>query len=186
MTETPLFVADDYLDQPRIRLFSFMGVPFTMTRNAWTALITYYVFGLLTTFVTIRGMGFGERLLWAFVYALLFLLTYIIHDVGHIIGGKMPGHPMTELLITNTRHVNIYENDPPDLDLEVHLSRATGGPLANLGASTIIFIVWAVFGGHVLATLGLLNLLFGVGSFAPVRSVDGAVIWAALGARTHE
>jgi len=88
---------------------------------------------------------------------------------------------MDELLITTTRDVNLYQGDQSVVPGYVHLARSLGGPLFNLlVAGVCIFLSTKFsqgFASDLLASLIGTNLFFGIGSFVPIPSVDGEVIW---------
>jgi Zn-dependent protease len=104
-----------------------------------------------------------------------------VHALGHIVGGKLVSSPMDELLLTATRGVNIYHGDQNALPGRVHLGRSLGGPamnlLAGLGLLALTPGAGAGPGEALLARVMAVNLFMGVGSFLPIPSVDGAVIW---------
>ncbi len=175
----PIFVFEDIETAPRRRLFTLFGVPWTATPSAWQSLVFLTVVGLIIALIFLPGWSLGSRLLFGVIYGLLIKTIYLVHDLGHVLGGKYVGAPMDEALITGTRHINIYRG-PQDYPSRVHLSRALGGPLLNIMVGIVGLTIWGIVGGHVLLFFGLGNLLFGLGSFVPVPSVDGEVIWREL------
>jgi hypothetical protein len=85
-----------------------LNVPFTATQTAWLGLIPFLIIGILVAFATLSDESVIARLFFGIVYGLLIEVAYLLHDIGHIIGGRVAGSAMDENLLTNTRHVNIY------------------------------------------------------------------------------
>jgi len=104
----------------------------------------------------------------------------VLHSVGHIIGGKLVGHPMDANLVTATRQINIYRGHQGHLPRRVHLGRALGGPVMNLLVGIIALIVGQAVEGQLIDAFGIINLVFAVLAFAPIPTVDGEVIWREL------
>lgn len=179
MSVSPLFVREDIEAAPRRHLFTMLGIPWTATPHAWTQIIPNFALGVMTALIFVRG-SFGEQALYGLLFGLLLMLTNVLHSLGHIISGKWIGFPMDENLITSSRHVNIYRSDPPNLPGRVHLARALGGPLMNISIGLLALLLWVVGGGPAALFFALVNLGFGFGSFAPIPSVDGEVIWREL------
>lgn len=176
MTKSLLLI-EDVETAPRRELFRVFGVPFTATPSAWMSLIPMIVGGIIIAFIFLSDKGILAQLFFGIIYGLLIKVTYILHDIGHIIGGKSVGSPMDENLITNTRQVNIYRGIQ-DFPKQVHLSRALGGPLLNIFVGLFAFAF--VLDGHVMTFFAIINLIFGFASFLPIPSIDGEVIWREL------
>jgi hypothetical protein len=170
----PLLVAENIDTTPRRTLFMFLGVPWTATPQAWLGVLAQMTFGVAAAVV--MGVGLASGLLWG----VLVVLSVALHSIGHILGGLSVGSPMDENLVTATRHVNIYRNDPPDLPSRVHLGRALGGPLMNLAVGVLGLAIFGLSGSLTLLLFGGFNLFVGIGALAPVPSVDGEVIWREL------
>ena len=115
------------------------------------------------------------------IFVLAVEITTAFHTFGHILSGKLVNSSMDELLIATTRDVNLYHGDQSRVPGHVHLVRSVGGPLFNLAiAGFFIFLSnrsAPVISSNLLASLISTNLFFGIGSFLPLRSVDGEVIW---------
>jgi hypothetical protein len=88
---------------------------------------------------------------------------------------------MDELLFTATRGINLYSGDQSRYPGRVHLGRALGGPLLNLVWAALMFACVPLFGSGFLADLvasfASTGLFIGTGSFLPLPSLDGWVIW---------
>lgn len=182
MSKTPLLY-DDLETSPRRHLFSFAGVPFTATHNAWLGVLSHIGICIIVALVTLPDRDISTRLLYGVIFGILFDLTYFTHDIGHILSGLYVKSPMDECFITSTRHMDIYRGPQDGLPSRVHLGRSLGGPLANLLLGILALILWLVLGGPALLFLALLNLIFGAGSFLPLPSIDGEVIWRELRAK---
>jgi len=122
-----------------------------------------------------------DRFYQSVIFTIAVEITTIFHAFGHILSGKIVNSAMDELLITTTRDVNLYHGDQSLVPGHVHLVRSLGGPVLNLlvAGGCIFFsrITPEGFLSDVLASLISTNLFFGIGSFVPLRSVDGEVIW---------
>jgi hypothetical protein len=174
----PLGVSEDYHNLPLTPLFNILGVPVVATPRAWLNAVGIVLPMIIMTVILVPGAGLVERIALTAFWVLLFELTSFTHSIGHIIGGKAAGSPMDKLVVTRSRHVNVYEGDQEQYPPRVHLSRALGGPLANLALALVAGLLLLISGySPSLFLLFLMNLAFGVGAFAPVPSVDGEVIW---------
>lgn len=174
----PLGVSEDYHTLPLSPLFHIWGVPVVATPRAWLNVVGIIPPMIIMTIILAPGVGLPERIALTAFWVLLFELTSFTHSIGHIIGGKIAGAPMDRLVVTRSRHVNVYEGDQEQYPPRVHLLRASGGPVANLVLALVAGLMWIV-GGYSpsLLLLVLMNLAFGIGAFAPIPSVDGEVIW---------
>ena len=184
MAKKYLLVPVDPLTVPRRELFRVLGVPFTATERAWIGPLWFLPLGWVAAFALQPGRGLGW-IGWGVVYALLCEVVYMIHSIGHVLGGKRVGAPMDENLLTSTRQVNIYRGDQSKYPRRVHVSRALGGPLANIAVGVVAGLALLTIsdlsvGAYTLAVFCVGHLIFGFGSLAPIPSVDGAVIWREL------
>lgn len=176
----PLFVMEDIETTPRRTLFTLGGVPWRITPRGWLSQVAMLTLGL------IAGLIFmGGDLAASLIFGLLLIVSYGLHSLGHIISARMVGAPMDELLITATRPVNIYRNDPPDLPSRAHMGRAIGGPALNLLAGALGLALAVAGGGSFALFFGLLNSGLGLGSLLPVPSVDGEIILRELRRHSH-
>jgi hypothetical protein len=177
-----LFIFEDVETVPRRELFRVLGVPFTATQTAWLSVIPLLIVGILIALVALPDESIIARLIFGVVYGLLMEVTYLLHDIGHIIGGRSVGSAMNENLITNSRHVNIYHGIQ-DFPKHVHLSRALGGPLFNIFVG--LFALGFPLDGHIITFFAIANLVIGFASFLPIPSIDGEVIWRELRNRSN-
>lgn len=180
MTNRPLFVQEDIETTPRIHLFTLSGVPWEATPQAWRSIPQNLIGGFLGTYIFMPGADIVTRLIYGVIFGALLIAANSIHSIGHILGGKIVGAPMDELLVTASRHVNIYRNDPPDLPSRVHLGRALGGPALNIAVGIIVLAVALLIGSAGLLFFSVANLGFGISALFPIPSLDGEVIWREL------
>lgn len=152
------------------------------TPIAWLQPALFLGLGVGLTFLPGRlpwDASLGERLADGLSFAVAGLVANVAHALGHVASGTLAGSPMDELLITATRDANVYHGDQSGIAGRVHVARAVGGALGNLLVAGAAFAALAVLpGAHpVLARVAGVNLFCGVGSFLPLPSVDGEVIW---------
>lgn len=166
----PLGVIEDIETTPRRPLFETFGIPWEGTPLAWAAPLFYLPLGLAVALVDRRGKGrFGR----ASIYTALMVLTNYTHSLGHVISSKASGAPMDAVLVTATRHINLYHGEQAAYPKRVHVVRSLGGPLANL----VMGLLMLPRPGWIARAFAWFNLLSGIGALAPVETVDGGVIW---------
>ena len=164
----------------RIPVGRFWDVTLLITPVTWLGpvffFVTHFVLNLLND-----QPGLADRFYQSMLFTIAVEITTLLHAFGHILSGKMVNSAMDELLITTTRDVNLYHGDQSLIPGYVHLARSLGGPLFNLlVAGVCIFVATKPsegFPADLMASLIGTNLFFGIGSFLPIPSVDGAVIW---------
>lgn len=162
-----------------IPLGKFWGIPVSITPLLWLSPFVFLALGIL------QNWSASDNTIGIFYLALVYLsgveITTLLHQFGHILGGKIVGSPMDELLLTATRGVNLYHGDQTLVPSHVHLGRALGGPIFNLLVAGVIYLLLPFvergFIFDLLASLAATNLFFGAGSFLPLPSIDGWVIW---------
>lgn len=164
-----------------IPLGKFWGIPVSVTPIIWASPLVFGTLGILQNF---RAPGVGSAfdvLYLALVYLVAVEITTLFHAFGHILGGKLVGSPMDELLFTATRGVNIYHGDQTHLPGRVHLGRSLGGPLFNLLVAGVLYLILPYVERGIpydlIISLASTNLFFGTFSFLPLPSIDGQVIW---------
>jgi hypothetical protein len=185
-SQLPLLVIEDYSNLPLTRLGAILGVPVRVTSKAWMSAFAGVLPMFVATILFAPNAGLAERIALIVVWVLLFVVTSFTHSIGHIVSGQRVGAGMDELIVTNTRHVNIYHGDQSKFPARVHITRAIGGPLANILVGLVSGILWWVSGANnpTLLVVSLMNLAFGFGSLAPLPSVDGGVIVEHLSKRS--
>ncbi|MDX1435542.1 MAG: hypothetical protein R3335_01945 [Anaerolineales bacterium] len=164
----------------RKALFTILGVPWTVTERSLLFVPTRLGFGAILAMLFLRDYGRGERVRYGAIFGALTLVTNGIHILGHTLGGRRVGSPMNENLITETSIFTVYHGDQGEVPRRVHLSRALGGPLANILAGLATLPLWPVFPGPAVRFFTLLNFLFGFAVSLPVPDADGEVIWREL------
>lgn len=179
----PLFrygIIEDIKTVRRIRIGRFWGVDVFITSLTWLGPFVFFGFHFLLNLLNTQ-LALSERLYLALVFVIAVELTTACHAFGHILSGKLVHSAMDELLITTTRDVNLYHGDQSLVPGHVHLARSLGGPVLNLIVAGIcMFLARSIIAGFpsdLLASLIATNLFFGIGSFFPVPTVDGEVIW---------
>ncbi|MCC7451181.1 MAG: hypothetical protein IT324_27460 [Anaerolineae bacterium] len=181
--EQPLGVFENIYTTPRRRVFRLLGVPVDFTPRAWVNPLLMLPLALVLTFVIEPSASWMQRIIYVALWVLIMQLTIWAHSIGHIISGKIAGSPMDSLLVTATRHVNIYEGDQRQYPPRVHILRAAGGGIANIAVSFIGLILIILFGARpTLLLLTVFNLV-GFVAYLPIESVDGATIfryWRAM------
>ncbi len=83
---------------------------------------------------------------------------------------------MDAMLVTATRHINLYEGEQSAYPSRVHVVRSLGGPLANV----IMGLLMLPRPGWIARAFAAFNLLAGAIEVAPIETVDGGVIWREL------
>lgn len=168
-----------------IPLGRLLGVRVAATSLAWLGPILYLGLGLLLT-LRAPAMAPAARLADGLNFMLAVLVARAAHALGHILGGRRVASPMDELLVTATRDANLYLGDQSRFAARVHLGRALGGPLLNLALAALAYesLPWLDLASPAWQSLVLriagINLIFGLGGFLPLPSVDGEVIWREL------
>lgn len=164
----------------RIPVGRFWDVTLLITPFTWLGPVFFFGAHFILNLIKDQP-GMADRLYQSMLFTIAVEFTTILHAFGHILSGKIVNSAMDELLITTTRDVNLYHGDQSHLPGYVHLARSLGGPLFNLlVAGVCIFFSPKFsqgFASDLLASLISTNLFFGIGSFLPIPSVDGEVIW---------
>jgi hypothetical protein len=159
------------------------GVRLSLTPLTWLGPPLFFALGLVLT-VTQPGMAPETRLIDGFQFMLGVELATLVHAIGHIASGKVVRAPMDELLITALRYVNLYDGDQSAQPRFVHIGRALGGPMANLLLAALFYSFLAHLPPGAIRDLAgrlqSVSLFIGLGSFLPIPSVDGEVIWREL------
>lgn len=164
----------------RIRVGRFWNVTLLITPVTWLGPVFFFVVHFLLNLLNDQP-SMADRLYQSMIFTIAVEITTLLHAFGHILSGKIVNSAMDELLITTTRDVNLYHGDQSLVPGYVHLARSLGGPLFNLFVAVVCIFVSRKysqgFSADLIASLIGTNLFFGIGSFFPIRSVDGEVIW---------
>jgi hypothetical protein len=152
----------------------------SLTPLTWLGPFIYFGLRLLQDALR-RGLDPVTAVREAFIFVLAVELSIVVHGAGHILGGLLVRGPMDELLFTATRGINLYSGDQARFPGRVHLGRALGGPLLNLLWAAVMFACLPLFDrgfpAELVASFASTSLFIGAGSFLPLPSVDGWVIW---------
>jgi hypothetical protein len=156
------------------------GIRVSLTPVTWLGPFIYFGLRLMQD-VLQPSLDPAAAVREAFIFMLAVEVGIGVHAAGHILGGLLVRSPMDELLFTATRGINLYSGDQARYPGRVHLGRALGGPLLNLLWAAVMFAGLPRFGSGFLAALAAslasTSLFIGAGSFLPLPSVDGWVIW---------
>lgn len=174
-------VLENLRTTPRIQIGRLWGVALQATPIAWLSPAIFFTLHFLLNLFNTQ-LTLNQRLTQSLLFTIVVELASIIHALGHILSGKLVRSPMDALLITATRYVNIYEGDQSQIPSRVHIGRAAGGPLINLIAAALAYLLiltpaqaalTPAFAERFLS----INLFFGLGGLLPLPSIDGGVIW---------
>ena len=167
----------------RIPIGRFWGVNLLITPITWLGPFVFFGLHFLLNLLNTR-LSINDRLYQSLLFTIAVEITTVLHALGHIISGKMVHSAMDELLITTTRDVNLYYGDQTQIPSHVHLIRSLGGPIFNLIVAGFLSMfatgVAPGFWSALVVSLISTNRFFGFGSFLPLPSVDGEVIWREL------
>ena len=157
-------------------LFTVLGIPWKLTPTSIQFIPSRLATGLIIAFIFLRAEPLEGRLSYGLVFGLTLLLSQFLHIIGHILGGKVVGHPMTASLIIGYQFTTYYADEPP-LPSRIHLTRTIGGPLMNFLIAAVAFIAWQIYGGHVLLFTIMINLFLTSVLFLPFKGIDGEIFW---------
>jgi hypothetical protein len=167
----------------RIPIGRFWGVNLLITPITWLGPFVFFGLHFLLNLLN-PSLSLTDRFYQSLLFTIAVEITTVLHAFGHILSGKMVNSAMDELLITATRDVNLYHGDQSIIPGHVHLVRSLGGPIFNLIVAGLLsaFARDATpgFWSGLVASLISTNHFFGFGSFLPLPSVDGEVIWREL------
>jgi hypothetical protein len=182
----PLLVFENIHTAQRHPLFTLLGTPWKVTPLGWLVLPAYFTPGLLVAFLLPTTTSTSVRVVAGIMAGVAIILTTALHEIGHILSARWVGAPVDELCIAAVRPLTLYE-DKHEPSRRVHLGRALGGPVINLFLALLAGAVWQMIASDLpqpyvtgLGAFFLANLLYGLGAFMPLPSVDGEVIWREL------
>ncbi len=173
-------IIEDIDSVKRIPIGRFWNIKLLITPITWLSPFVFFELHFFLNLINYK-LGVAERLYQALFFTIAVEVATAIHAFGHILSGKLIRSAMDELLITATRDVNLYHGDQTLVPGYVHLVRSLGGPILNILAAGV-FYTFAPAPNHsflngLTASLISTNLFIGLGSFLPLPSVDGGVIW---------
>ncbi|MEP7199028.1 MAG: hypothetical protein ABI874_04340 [Chloroflexota bacterium] len=174
----------DNLDMVRhIPVGEWRGIKVSVTPTVWLFPFVFFLFRFaLVAFDA--NLTVVARFSDAVIFTLGVAVFTLVHAGGHMVSGLLVGSPMDELLFTATRAVNIYHGDQSFVPGRAHVARAVGGPAANLISVPLLYLLLPLAGSDflaaVIASAAATSLFAGLGSFLPLPSIDGQVIWREL------
>lgn len=173
-------IIEDIDTVKRIPVGRFWKITLLITPFTWLSPFVFFGLHFFLNLINYK-LGLTERLYQALFFTIAVEIANGIHALGHILIGKIVHSAMDELLITTTRDVNLYHGDQRLVPGYIHLVRSLGGPILNLLAAGIFYVFAPVtnqvFLNGLFSSLISTNFFIGLGSFLPIPSVDGSVIW---------
>jgi len=157
-------------------LFTILGVPWKLTPTSIRFAPSRLATGVILAFILLRAESLEGRLFYGLVFGLVLLASQFLHIIGHILGGKIAGHPMSASLIIAYQFTTYYEDEQP-LTRRVHLIRTIGGPLANFILAAAAFLAWQRFAGYILLYTAIINSFLALLLFLPFKGIDGEIFW---------
>ena len=161
------------------------GLHLTVIPAALIGSIVLYVIAIVL--MAVLNIPIGSALLGGVIVVILHWFSELVHQLGHSWAARRTGYPMTgirfgTLWIFST---SLYPPDEPALPANVHLRRASGGPIFSAWLSAIAFLIilmtirsadamWAfVLWFFFLENLVVMTLQV----FIPLGFNDGATVW---------
>lgn len=170
------------------RLGALAGTPVYLGRS-WPIIAVVIVALFAPTLSRVRGPGYG--LMVALAYAVLLLLSVLVHEAAHAFAARWAGHPVDRIVADVWGGHTVYDatRSRPTTTAFV----AVVGPLANLGLAALgWWLGGLVDPGTTVALLvgvvSITNLFVGLFNLLPGLPLDGgqilsAVVWAATGSK---
>ena len=144
--------------------------------TAWFAPIWIAGVGIVISLVAHLGENTGEGLLIGLLFGLLIAGSMVVHQLGGIIAGNLIKAPMLQVIFTGTLGYDVYQ-ESEDYSDRVHVTRALGGPVANLALGLIMLAVYfSGFHSPIVLFLGALNVLFCFAAMTPIPTMDGGIV----------
>ncbi len=179
----PLLVLEDIATVRRIRIGRFWGIPVSLTPLTWLGPFVWFGVGFVLD-LSVPNLTLASHVSRSLMFMVAVEVATVVHGFGHILSGKLVHAAMDELVFTATRGVNLYWGDQHHYPRRVHIGRSLGGPIANLLVAVLYAALLSLLppgtARDVVARLVSVNQFFGFGSFLPIPTVDGWVIWRAL------
>jgi hypothetical protein len=176
----PLLVFEDLDKTNYKKLFRLFGIDWYMTSIGWLCLPLFYAAGVLIAYFYHTGEPVGALLFNGLIYGLLLILINTFHTIGHIFSGRITRAPMTSVIVTATRQLNWYDEDPNSVGKGVHIMRSLGGPLMNILTGLIAYGIDRLIPNMALSFFASTTILIGIVALLPIPSVDGWVIWGEI------
>ena len=178
------------MDAPRggIRLGTFAGAPVILSPS-WFLIAAFVIFSFGPT-VSLPNLRPGENYVIAAAYALLLLLSVLVHELAHAVLARAYGMPITQIVADvwggHTQFAAEATRPVPSAVV------SCGGPAANLVLAALGYVVHSSSDGVIgLLTYGLFfsNLLLAIFNLLPGLPLDGgrvveSVFWGISGERS--
>ncbi|GAC1563551.1 MAG: hypothetical protein NVS2B7_37510 [Herpetosiphon sp.] len=157
-------------------LFRFLGVEWRGTSVYWVAPLWVTAVGVLIGVISTPTSRPAQRIRTGCGFAASIALSMIVHQFGQIVAGQVVSAPMQAVVLTSSLPYHLYQDIRP-YPSRVHIVRALGGPLANVGLGLLML---AAYNGRrrkgVPRFLALLNLVFAAAALVPVPTMDGGAV----------
>jgi type III secretory pathway component EscS len=152
-----------------------------------SALLGSIVLWLALTGIAIGLLRFatGVAIVSALIAVALHWLGETIHQLGHARAAQQTGYPMRGIRYWGLLSTSIYPSDEPALPAELHIQRASGGPLMSANvvivAAIILLLLRLSYATGAVWWLGIFflveNLLvFTLGTLLPLGFTDGSTL----------
>lgn len=158
----------------------------------------FYSWVLATNRFPIQAPGLSTTAYWlaGISFALLFFVSLLVHEVGHALVAKDEGIGVVGISLWLLGGMARLETSPTTARSEFRI--AVVGPLAS-AACGVVFLVGAYVTpsegigelvGHLLALLGIINLVLAVFNIFPAAPLDGgtvlsSIIWSRTGSHAQ-
>ena len=169
----------------RRRVLTLLGADWYMTPRARYAAAWMLVVGLLASFLFADG-NVLERFVTGLAYGVAIGVSVVCHQIGQLVAGRLTGRPLSGVVFTATFPFQLYppEEEQPS---KVHLMRALGGPMANLGLGWLALILYMFGARHgFVGFLALVNMLYALAAMIPLPTFDGGVVLRELRDWRHD
>lgn len=175
----PWIVFEDLENRPPRKLLSLGSVDVYATRLWWISLIWMFGFGIAAGLLFAPVSGFREKLIVGLGYGLLVILAAATHNLGHFLGGRLVGAPMSAFLLNASIPIDRYtDKDERQLASKIHLSRALGGPVFSALVGSVVLSINAVAVNNAFIQFyGVMNWFIAVGAMLPISGIDGETWW---------
>lgn len=148
----------------------------------------FYSWVLATNRFPIQAPGLSTTTYWVagISFALLFFASLLVHEIGHALVAKDEGIGVVGISLWLLGGMARMETSPTTARSEFRI--AVVGPLAS-AACGVVFLVGAYIApsggisdlvGHLLALLGILNLVLAVFNMLPAAPLDGGTVLSSL------
>jgi hypothetical protein len=70
------------------KLFTLMGIPFTVDRRSWQFVPPKFIIGVVVPFIALPDLSLLDRMMTGFLFGGLLILVLALHILGHILSSK--------------------------------------------------------------------------------------------------